>query len=136
MTKVSVTVSRPLDIRYLLEKSLWLAESGRPSPVWLDIPIDIQSSFIEPARLRGFDPVAEGYGHEYAIPGEYGWLTGAALDRAAQDVVSAIREARRPVLMPGTGIRIAGVYEPFLELADKRSAEHTSELKPLMRISY
>lgn len=119
ITKFAVTVSSPLDIRYLLEKALWLAESGRPGPVWLDIPIDIQSSLIDPAQLRGFDSVAEGYGHEYAIPGEYGWLTGAALDRAAQDVVSAIREARRPVLMPGTGIRIAGTYEPFLELADR-----------------
>src|SRR3546814_3521568 len=50
ITKFAVTVSSPLDIRYLLEKALWLAESGRPGPVWLDIPIDIQSSFIETAR--------------------------------------------------------------------------------------
>lgn len=119
ITKFAVTVSSPLDIRYLLEKALWLAESGRPGPVWLDIPIDIQSSLIDPSQLRGFDPVAEGYGKDFAVPGEYGWLTGSDLERAAQDVVSAVRQARRPVLMPGTGIRLAGMYEPFLELADR-----------------
>ncbi len=119
ITKFAATVSSPFDIRYLLEKALWLAERGRPGPVWLDIPIDIQSSLIEPAQLRGFDPTAEGYGQDYAIPGEYGWLKDAALDRAAQDVIAAILQARRPVLLPGTGIRISGMYEPFLELADK-----------------
>lgn len=119
ITKFAVTVSSPLDIRYLLEKALWLAESGRPGPVWLDIPIDIQSSLIDPSQLRGFDPVAEGYGKDYAVPGEYGWLIGADLERAARDVVSAIRQAHRPVLLPGTGIRLAGMYEPFLELAAK-----------------
>ena len=119
ITKFAVTVSSPLDIRYLLEKALWLAESGRPGPVWLDIPIDIQSSLIDPSQLRGFDPVAEGYGKDFAVPGEYGWLSGPDLERAAQDVVSALRQARRPVLMPGTGIRLSGMYEPFLDLADK-----------------
>lgn len=119
ITKFAVSVSNPLDIRYLLEKALWLAETGRPGPVWLDIPIDVQSSLIDPAQLRGFDPATEGYGRDYALSSEYGWLAGAGLDQAAQNVISALRQARRPVLMPGTGIRIAGVYEPFLELADK-----------------
>ena len=119
ITKFAVSVSNPLDIRYLLEKALWLAETGRPGPVWLDIPIDVQSSLIDPAQLRGFDPAAEGYGRDYALSSEYGWLAGADLDQAAQNVISALRQARRPVIMPGTGIRIAGVYEPFLELADK-----------------
>lgn len=119
ITKFAALVSNPLDIRYLLEKALWLAETGRPGPVWLDVPIDVQSALIDPATLRGFDPVVEGYGSEFALPSEYGWLTGDALHEAARAVVGAIRQSRRPVLMPGTGIRIAGMHEVFLEVADR-----------------
>jgi acetolactate synthase I/II/III large subunit len=119
ITKFAVTVSNPLDIRYLLEKALWLAETGRPGPVWIDIPIDVQSALIDPSQMRGFDPMAEGYGQAHAIAREYGWLRGDDLHRVAREVIDAVRQARRPVLMPGTGIRIAGVYEQFLELAEK-----------------
>jgi len=118
VTKFCAIVSNPLDIRYLLEKALWLAKTGRPGPVWLDIPIDVQSALIDPAQLHGFDPAIEGYGRDYAVPSEFGWLTGTALEQAAVNIVAAIREAKRPVMLPGTGIRAAGMYEPFLALAE------------------
>lgn len=119
ITKFAAMVTNPLDIRYLLEKALWLAETGRPGPVWLDIPIDIQSALIDPSQLRGFDPRVEGYGRDYALPSEFGWLTGTELREAARAVIAAVRQARRPVLMPGTGIRISGMHRTFLEVADK-----------------
>jgi len=101
ITKYAVTVTDPQDIRYALEKALWLAETGRPGPVWLDIPIDVQAAPIEPDTLHGFDPVREGYGRPFALPAEYGWLQGEALDEAARKVIAALRAAQRPVLMPG-----------------------------------
>ena len=119
ITKFAVAISNPLDIRYTLEKALWLAETGRPGPVWIDIPIDVQSALVDPSRMRGFDPMAEGYGQAHAVTREYGWLRGDALDQAARKLIDTVRQARRPVMMPGTGIRIAGVYEQFLELAKK-----------------
>jgi acetolactate synthase-1/2/3 large subunit len=70
ITKFAAMVETPQDIRYLLEKALWLARTGRPGPVWLDIPIDIQAAPIDPETLRGFDPIVEGYGREYALPAE------------------------------------------------------------------
>lgn len=119
ITKFAVTVSNPLDIRYVLEKALWLAETGRPGPAWIDIPIDVQSTLIDPSRLRGFDPAAEGHGQPHAVAREYGWLRGDEMRRVAQDVIRAVRQARRPVLMPGTGIRLAGMHDQFLEFADR-----------------
>ncbi|WP_371431969.1 thiamine pyrophosphate-binding protein [Novosphingobium sp.] len=119
ITKFAAMVTDPLDIRYLLEKALWLAETGRPGPVWLDIPIDVQAAPIDPDELHGFNPRREGYGRDFALPAEYGWLTGAELEEAARRTVAAIREAKRPVLLPGTGIRISGQYERFLAVADK-----------------
>ena len=70
ITKFAALVSNPDDIGYLLDKALWLAESGRPGPVWLDIPIDVQSAMIEPNTLHRFDPQVEGDGRDFAIPAE------------------------------------------------------------------
>src|SRR6266404_5074015 len=57
ITKYAVTVLDPSDIRYHLEKAVYHALTGRPGPVWIDIPLDVQASPIEdPPTLRGFDP--------------------------------------------------------------------------------
>lgn len=119
ITKFAAMVTDPRDIRYLVEKALWLAETGRPGPVWLDIPIDVQSALIETDDLHGFDPKREGYGRDFALPAEYGWLTGDALDDAAREVVAAIKAAERPVILPGTGVRISGEYDRFLRICEK-----------------
>ncbi|OQW74139.1 MAG: acetolactate synthase [Proteobacteria bacterium ST_bin13] len=119
ITKFAAMISDPQDIRYLMEKALWLATTGRPGPVWIDIPIDIQAMPIDPTTLRGFDPRIEGYGRDFALPAEYGWLTGDPLRAAARDVVAALREAKRPVLLPGTGVRISGSHDVFLKIAEK-----------------
>jgi acetolactate synthase-1/2/3 large subunit len=119
ITKFAAMVENASDVRYLLEKALWLAETGRPGPVWLDVPIDIQSALVDPAELRGFDPQAEGYGRDYALPAEYGWLTGDPLRDAARAVIAELKQAKRPVLMPGTGVRISGMHDVFLQVAQR-----------------
>jgi acetolactate synthase-1/2/3 large subunit len=118
ITKYAVTVTDPRDIRYVMGKALWLAETGRPGPVWVDVPIDVQAALIDSETLHEFDPKREGYGRDFALPAEYGWLTGDALDAAARDVVEAIKAAERPVLLPGTGVRISGEYDTFLKVAE------------------
>lgn len=56
LTKYAVMVIRPEEIRYHLEKALYLASHGRPGPVWLDIPLDVQGAIIETEELKGYDP--------------------------------------------------------------------------------
>src|SRR5271157_1854138 len=56
ITKYAITIDDPQSIRYHLEKAVHLARSGRPGPVWIDIPIDVQASPIDPDAMRGFDP--------------------------------------------------------------------------------
>ncbi|MEO7410599.1 MAG: thiamine pyrophosphate-binding protein, partial [Sphingomicrobium sp.] len=109
ITKFAALVDDPAEIRFLLEKALWLAEHGRPGPVWLDIPIDVQSAMIEPADLRGFDPATE----------DDGALEGDALREPARQLIAMLRSSKRPVLLPGTGVRIAGAHDLFLKVADK-----------------
>ena len=117
ITKFATLVSDPADIRFLLEKALWLAVSGRPGPVWLDIPIDVQSAMIDPATLRGFDPAIDSRDH--GIESEMGVLHGDDLRAAAREVIALLAKSKRPVLVPGTGVRIAHAHDLFLKVGDK-----------------
>jgi len=68
ITKYAITVNDPQEIRYHLEKAWHLAQSGRPGPCWLDIPIDVQSSLIEPDQLEGYDPDEDQPVYESNLP--------------------------------------------------------------------
>ncbi|MEZ5401462.1 MAG: thiamine pyrophosphate-binding protein [Bryobacteraceae bacterium] len=105
ITKYAVCVLDPVDIAWHLDKALWLAESGRPGPVWIDIPVDVQGARIDPASLDRFTPPAE---HN---PGRL------SLDAAGLEAL--IARARRPVLLAGSGIRCAGAVDLFRHLADQ-----------------
>ena len=70
MTKYSEMLTDPYRVRYALEKCIYLSQTGRPGPCWLDIPVDIQGKFIETDELIGFDPA------DYAAGGD-GWATSA-----------------------------------------------------------
>lgn len=110
VTKYAVAVDDPADIRYHLEKAIHLARSGRPGPVWLDIPIDVQAALIDPAALRGYDPVAE---PPVLADEDAGALRGPALEDTCRQVIDLLQTARRPVVLPGSGVRIAGAYAAF-----------------------
>jgi len=56
ITKYAVTVTDPLTIRYHLDKALYLARQGRPGPVWIDIPLDVQAAEVNERELEAFDP--------------------------------------------------------------------------------
>lgn len=71
MTKYSEMLTDPYRVRYALEKCIYLSQTGRPGPCWLDIPVDIQGKFIETDELIGFDPA------DFAAGGD-GWATSAS----------------------------------------------------------
>lgn len=106
MTKYSIMLEDPMQIRYELEKACYLAQSGRPGPCWIDIPLDIQGAIVETEKLQGYIP-------EEGIPGTE--LT----DQLIEEILEKICNAKRPVLYAGNGIRISGGYKVFRGLADK-----------------
>jgi acetolactate synthase-1/2/3 large subunit len=108
ITKYATMVTDPQSIRYHLEKAIYLATSGRPGPCWLDIPLDVQASMIDPDTLKGFDPA------ELEEP----WKA-TDVDEAARNVLQKLREAERPVILAGSGIRLSGQHEAFLKLIEK-----------------
>jgi acetolactate synthase-1/2/3 large subunit len=114
ITKFAAVLDRPADTKALISRALHLVGSGRPGPVWLDIPIDVQASLIEPETLDGFDPTPA------AIPvAERGALHGAALADKVRLVIDRLLSASRPVIMVGTGVRISGARDEFLEVVER-----------------
>ena len=67
VTKYAVLVTDPQTIRYHLEKALYLAQSGRPGPCWLDIPVDVQSAMIDPEALPGYDSKVDAHPVDRAL---------------------------------------------------------------------
>ncbi len=107
ITKYAVTVVDPATIRYHLEKAVYLARSGRPGPVWIDIPLDVQAATIDPAELKGFDP------EELSRTVDDGTLDGQVLR-----TIELLNKADRPVILAGAGIRLAGAMAAFRKLLE------------------
>jgi acetolactate synthase-1/2/3 large subunit len=110
ITKYAVMVTDPSSVRYHLEKAIHLARSGRPGPVWLDIPMNVQGAQVSEEDLPGFDPDAED-------------LTPRTNPRKLAELARVIRErcrsSSRPVILAGSGIRLSGAEALFLELVDR-----------------
>ena len=104
ITKYAVLVKDPKTIRYHVERAIHEAFSGRPGPVWLDIPLDVQSAMIDPNELEG-----------YEIPDT---STKVTLDDF-QELLEHQSTSKRPVILAGNGIRLSGAKEEFISFIEK-----------------
>ena len=103
LTKYAVTVLEPASIRYHLEKAVYLALHGRPGPVWIDIPLDVQASPIDETALDGFEPESSA-----GAP--------AGLAEKVRDTIGALNRAERPLLFIGNGVRLARAEDELRKL--------------------
>ncbi len=108
ITKYAVMVTDPQSVRYHLERALYLATHGRPGPVWLDIPMNVQSAMINPMSLKGYDP------KEDAIVFET-----KDLRASCRRILDRLAMAERPVILNGAGVRLSGAHEDYLKLVDR-----------------
>ncbi|MEQ2382841.1 thiamine pyrophosphate-binding protein [Lachnospiraceae bacterium CLA-AA-H58] len=108
MTKFAAMLEDPKDIRYLLEKAWHLATTGRPGPVWIDIPVNYQGGYIETDDLQGYDPAED----DATLP-------PLVDDEIIQTILKKIKNAKRPVFHAGYGIRLSGGYTAFRAVAKK-----------------
>ena len=107
VSKYAVLVMEPEKIKYNLEKAVFIAKSGRPGPVWLDIPLDVQSSIVNVKDLEEFDPVKEGL--EAKPP-------HSELKEQVAKTIEILANSKRPILIGGSGIKLAGARKEFEEL--------------------
>lgn len=109
VTKYAVTVMDKDSIRYHMEKAVYLAKNGRPGPVWIDIPLDIQSSDINPKKLKGFNPNK---------------LVSKNLKpnkNKMNKLKKIIEKSERPIILAGHGIILSGAQKEFINLISKNN---------------
>lgn len=110
LTKYSVMITSIDDVRYELEKAKYLAKSGRPGPVWIDIPADIQSAeILDIDSLKTY--IAEDVEKEELI------LTTSELD----EIGTLLQEAERPVVIAGNGVRLSNTADSLLSFLEEYS---------------
>ncbi len=108
MTKYSEMVIDPKRIKYCLQKALFLATHGRPGPCWLDVPLNVQGTYVETDELEEFDPTEE----IRKLP--------LQIDEGTLNIViDKINKSERPVFYAGNGIRLSGGYEIFKKLVTR-----------------
>lgn len=123
VTKYAVTIKDPNQVKYHLQKAIHLATTGRPGPVWLDIPLDIQSKLITPDLCPSFEPK------------EQEVLQNEPLKKQVGKCIELLINSERPVLISGYGIRLSKGEKEFLQLVEKLkipviSSWTTSDLIP------
>ena len=101
ITKYAVMITDKNSIKFHLQKAIYEAKHGRPGPVWLDVPLDIQGAMVDEADLIEFE-IPEALKFDTKIP----------------QVLDALKVAKRPVIIVGNGVTLAGANEEFLKLIE------------------
>lgn len=104
ITKYAVQILEPTEIRYHLEKAYAEAVSGRPGPVWLDIPLDVQAVMLEESTLKGYEP---------------GEQEPVSVKEKAGQVIRLLEEADKPLFLAGNGIKLADATGELYKLLER-----------------
>ena len=112
-----VQLTDPLRVRDVVEKAYWVATNGRPGPVWIDVPIDVQATPIDWDSLQELPTVEE---MRLLLPeAEKALLSGDALKEQVRLLYQRLSGAKRPVILAGAGVRISGQHAEFLKIVEK-----------------
>lgn len=113
MTKYAVMIEDPMSIKYHLDRAWHLATTGRPGPVWIDIPVNYQGMYIETDDLdKNSEYVYDCNIDDCKLPPEVS-------EDTVKEVIDMIASAKRPVFHAGYGIRLSGAYDVFRKVAEK-----------------
>ncbi len=120
ITKYATFLDDPSQARKVTEKAIYLAKRGRPGPVWIDVPIDIQAAPVEFEELEVFDPATDDQSDVAPNTAEeVGALTGQDLSAEIEILLDELCSAERPVVLAGSGIRLSGSHKAFLEFVER-----------------
>ena len=107
ITKYSVMVNEPKKIRSVLEEARYIAMSGRPGPVWVDVPLDVQNALIDPETLERF-----------LIPHTKNSKNETLLKQNVRGVINSLLHAKKPLFIAGNGIKCSHAQKVFIELIE------------------
>lgn len=108
ITKYCVTITDVRDIKYEIDKAIFLAKSGRPGPVWIDVPLDIQGAMADETEMRNFNSseIQDDILHDI-------------IDDQIAELLARIEKVQSPVIYVGNGVRLANRVDEFIALAEK-----------------
>lgn len=109
ITKYSVMVTDPQSIRYHIERAFHLATTGRPGPVWIDVPMNVQGALVDPSTLPAYAPAEDAL----ELPSR------TDLRAACAQALERLSTAKRPVILAGGGVWMSGTHRQFLALVDR-----------------
>lgn len=104
ITKYAVQILEPTEIRYHLERAYYEATTGRPGPVWLDIPLDVQAVMLDEQGLTGFEPEQE---------------IETDITDAIMRTIELLKQSKKPLVLAGNGIKLANATELLYQLVEK-----------------
>lgn len=123
IVKYATVLQDPLKVREVMDKAVFLATYGRPGPVWIDVPVDVQSALIDPEKLSGFEGDLRALSCDPDITENTRLEINSNLmevsDSDLHQLIQKLKSAKRPVLFAGAGVRLSGMYQEFLSLVDK-----------------
>jgi acetolactate synthase-1/2/3 large subunit len=110
ITKYAVTITDPDSVRYHMEKAIWLAQNSRPGPSWIDIPLDVQATNINPEEQASFSP-----DDDNLIKSEDQNFLTTQVGKALE----LLSKSKKPIILVGNGVRLAKAEEKLYELVKK-----------------
>ena len=109
ITKYAVMVKNPNRIKYHLQKAIYLAKTGRPGPVWIDIPADIQGMKINESELEVF------------VSDKNLVTVDCDLNTKVKKVIEMLKNSQRPLIHIGQGIKISKSEADFIALVESHN---------------
>lgn len=120
VVKYATVLQDPDKVREVMDKAIYLATSGRPGPVWVDVPVDVQGALVDVGALQGFDvqnkhlllqdpDITPNTRNELML------LGNCNLDASVQAILDKLMQSKRPVIFAGNGVRLSGVHDEFLQ---------------------
>ena len=104
ITKYAVQILEPNEIKYHLEKAYLEATTGRPGPVWLDIPLDVQAVMLDETKLQGYIPPVQ---------------EEADVKDAVNKTIELLKTAKKPLVLAGNGIKLSGATELLYQFVNE-----------------
>jgi len=106
VTKYFVTIDDPAKILYYMGKAYYLAMNGRPGPVWIDVPLDVQKMEVPTGLLEEFRPSLEK-------------TNFFALKEEIKQVLGMLKKSSRPIILAGQGVRLANAVSEFSDVVNR-----------------
>jgi acetolactate synthase-1/2/3 large subunit len=122
VVKYATVLQDPLQVKNVMDKAIYLANNGRPGPIWIDIPLDVQGALVDPELFKEYNSDLKDLINDPDISEntkvELNCQTQRNFTLEIHEILNKLQNSSRPVIFVGNGIRISEMLQEFLCLID------------------